>query len=258
MNTIRMCGGLGNQLFQYAFGQAQRNNGIEVVYDVGWYHKPTSPPRPFVLNKFRTNVEIEKKNLSKPYPRKRQEKAFNVNYLKQDGYYFRGYWQTPLYFESIRPQIEREIHVKEEFSTQEFEQLKEKILKENSVSVHIRRGDYLAGNDHIVLPLEYYDKALHIIETLKEDISIYVFSDDIEWCKKNFGNCMFVEMEDYLEFELMYSCKHHIIANSSFSGLAAHLGDSQTVISPKIWYKNAKGQVAVERNGLLLENWILI
>ena len=256
MNIIRMCGGLGNQLFQYAFGQAQKNNGIDVRYDTKWYAAPTTPPRPYILDKFNTNVLIAEKGLT--LPRKKKEGAVNLKHLKEDGYYFRGYWQSPVYFKDIRLQIEKEFHVKEELHTPEFTALKKEILCSNSVSVHIRRGDYMEGNDHLALPLAYYDKALNIIKALKTDVSVYIFSDDIKWCKKNFTDCTFVEMEDYLEFELMYSCKHNITANSSFSGLAAHLGDSQTVIAPKIWYKNTRGQSDVERNGLLLDNWILL
>ena len=101
MNIIRLCGGLGNQLFQYAFGQAQKHNGIEVKYDTSWYLQPRDPARPYLLNKFNTQVITHNRKRSPVYLVKKKEKGFDRRNIILDNLYFLGYWQSPsIFFES--------------------------------------------------------------------------------------------------------------------------------------------------------------
>lgn len=243
MNTIIMKGGLGNQLFQYAFGRAQIFNGIDVVYNLSWYKKLNDPPRPYWLDKF-CIVPIKVDHI--PYRRLKKrnyihERGFNQNLLKKDNCIFNGYWQYYLYYENILPILKKEFQVKKEFYTKEFLNLKEKIVDSDSVSIHVRRGDYInkKGKEFGCLPFRYYYQA--ITKIVKGDL--FVFSDDISWCKKHFkqdyflGEITFVHLEGYLDFELIRLCKYNIIANSSFSWLAAYLNDNpkKIVICPIHW-----------------------
>jgi len=257
MNIIRVCGGLGNQLFQYAFGKTQEANGIEVLYNLAWYARPQIPARPYLLDKF--NIPSIKSIDTRRRPRqaiKKEKTGLNLLFLNYDNCYFVGYWQSPLYFHKILPQLQKEFQLQEKFHTPDFKRLKEKMLVENSVALHVRRGDYLEKEAHLVLPLDYYDRALKIINTLKGKTSVYVFSDDISWCKKNFKNCTFISLDICLDFELMQSCKYHITANSTFSWWAAYLSKSELVITPKIWVKDEKAQLVMDQKQFLLPSWI--
>ena len=126
--------------------------------------------------------------------------------------------------------------------------------KENTVSIHIRRDDYVsndAANKLMgLLPLTYYEKAIKILEDRFHRLSIFVFSDDIDWVKNNLKvperemqKIFFVEgdnHEDYEDMYLMSRCRHHIIANSTFSWWGAWLGEIEdsVIIAPINWFKD--------------------
>lgn len=257
MNIIRVYGGLGNQLFQYAFGQAMRANGIKVGYETAWYEKNYQPPRPYCLDKFNTNVEVSPFSMVN---RTIRETGFDprLTHLKNCNFY--GYWQSPRYFETIKEQISQEIQVKPEFCTDEFSNILIKIANCNSVALHVRRGDYVNKGHHL-LSLDYYLKGIRLIESLTSNAKIFVFSDDLDWCKVQFSDVEFVQLkEDYLEFELMRLCTHNIIANSTFSWWAAYLNPNpnKIVICPGKWMVNDDNQALIEQKGLLLDSWIKI
>jgi hypothetical protein len=252
MNTMRLCGGLGNQLFQYAFGKAMQHTGTTVTYDVDWYERKKDIHRPYLLDKFHTEVSIDS---LKKYKRTFRENGFNLKSLYVDGCNCIGYWQSPLYIQKIASILKIEFCVKEEFYTSQYHQLKDKIQNTNSVSLHVRRGDYLAHKNHLVLPLEYYSWALKMIQSLKGDCEVFVFSDDIPWCKEHLPNFNYVEIDDYLSFELMKFSKYKIIGNSTFSWWAAYLSDSM-VIAPKRWVVKEEDQKLVDKKGLILNDWI--
>lgn len=221
MNVIKLCGGLGNQLFQYAFGRVQKENGIDVKYSREWYSGVScqTPVRKYILDKFCTEVKTGTFRNNKRIVR---ERGFDLGLLKKDGFNFSGYWQYPVYYEMILPILRKEFCVREEFYTRSFLDLKEEIIKkDNSVAIHVRRGDYLNLDDFPVMPLEYYQKAMDIVKG-----DYYIFSDDIEWCKANFEHGNIVHLNEYLDFELMKSCKHQILSRSSFGWWAAHLNSN--------------------------------
>jgi hypothetical protein len=251
MNVIRVYGGLGNQLFQYALGQAQRANGIDVRYDISWYGKPSSADRPYGLGKFNTNVEVS------DFLKQKTLNEVSLNYIddliftRLDNCNFYGYWQHPRYFADILPQLKKEFVVKKEFHTTEYTKLRRKITGCESVSIHIRRGDYIKINGHHLLPLQYYKEALKLVEG-----PLFIFSDDIPWCKEYFKGT-FVEVEDYLSLELMKLCKHNIIANSTFSWWAAYLNENpnKIVISPEQWRLKKEDQMLVSGDILRPTDW---
>lgn len=247
MNVIKVYGGLGNQLFQYAFGQAQEANGIDVCYDISWFDRSQHADRPYRLDKF--CIDVQKGYLIK---RQRTINEVSLNYLndllllKLENCNFLGYWQHPRYFQKIFPQLEKEFCVRSNLYTEEFLDWKDRIEKSESVSVHVRRGDYVTIPNHYLLPMDYYNRALEQFRG-KE---IFVFSDDIDWCQRVFENANFVCLkEDYLEFELMKLCQHNIIANSTFSWWAAVLNDNpdKIVVSPKKWRPTKEGQSVVDK-----------
>jgi hypothetical protein len=252
MNVIKLQGGLGNQFFQYAFGKAQQENGIDVRFDDFWFeHRKTKRhkdkwdlfPRENRLGMFNTTV-----NVHPLHQEVIQDTGVDLDLLKVDNRDFVGYWSDLRYSEHILPILRKEFCLKEEFYTNEFLQLKEQITKAPSVSVHIRRGDYIGRKGFNILPLSYYFKA---IRETKGDL--FIFSDDIAWCKQTFKKdyfsreVTFVELEDYLSFELMRLCSHNIIANSTFSWWAAYLNDNpdKIVITPLGWEIKRKKDVSI-------------
>jgi len=236
MNVIRLMGGLGNQLFQYAFGKAMVHNGIAVKYDISQFARRKH--REYMLGNFNLNIEFS------PYVNARgildtgANPSYNPDYLKKDGYNCFGYWQHLDYFRHLLPEIEKEVWVKEEAYTDEYVRWRDMITNDRSVGVHIRRDDYLTSNTISPLPLSYYLDAIKLI-----DGNLYVFSDDIEWCRQHFNKdyfdreINFINLAYYLDFELMKLCKHNIISNSTFSWWAAILNSNpeKMVVTPNIW-----------------------
>lgn len=239
MNIIEICGGLGNQLFQYALGRAQMENGIRVKYDLSWYkRREKKHPRSYQLDKFHVNVKIGSFTASRNKKFFR-EKGFDLSLLKKDNCNFKGYWQYFAYYADILPILKKEFRVKEEFHTKKFLNLKEKVINNNPTSIHVRRTDYISekGLCFGYLPFRYYFNA--ITEKIKGDL--FIFSDDMQWCKEHFKQdyflqkITFVHLKDYLDFELMRLCNNNIIANSSFSWWPACLNDNpeKIVVVPR-------------------------
>jgi len=221
MNIIKLCGGLGNQIFQYAFGKAQMENGIEVLFDKLWFDssKAKQPLRQYVLDKFKTDLKIIGRRSGKKII---NEKGFDIELLHKDGFYFNGYWQYPEYSKNVLSQLQQELWVRKELYSKEFLELRQEIiLNDNSVAVHVRRGDYLYLDGFPVMNMDYYNMAFEYIYG-----DLYVFSDDMDWCRKNFKNAKFIHLNEYFDFELMRLCKHQIISRSSFSWWAARLNSN--------------------------------
>lgn len=244
MNVVKMRGGIGNQMFQYAFGKMLLKNNKSVAYDISWYNprrtEQSQYPRPFRIPLFKlSEFDIHEFDPANPIIYEKRvgfnPKVFNM--LNENN--FDGYWQYYSYYESILSDLYEEFQLRTDYYTEEFMKMAERIWNCESVAVHVRRGDYLHqrkggyGN----LPMKYYFNA---IQAVKGDL--FFFSDDIPWCKDTFLNAYFpnrqitfVDLEDYLCFELMRFCKHQIIPNSTFSWWAALLNDCQgkIVIRPK-------------------------
>ena len=235
MNIIKLMGGLANQLFQYAFGKAMMVNGREVYFDTSWY-RGSKKDRPYELNKFYTTVNTIKA-FNQRYPIVDEvalKYEVDMNYLTTNNKNFWGYWQHPAYFKHLKPVLADEFRVRKELYTPEFIDMRAEIICNENVSVHVRRGDYVRVNGHYLLTMEYFEKAINL---LRDHGRIYVFSDDLTWCRRNFNGCKFVDMNPYFSFELMRLCKHNIISNSTFSWFAAYLNDNpdKQVITPNRW-----------------------
>jgi len=238
MNVIRLMGGIGNQFFQYAFGRIFRELGKDVAYDLNWFSIKQTYPRPYRLDKFQVNLKYSPFIASYPL-RIGGAENYDPAIFQLDNHNFEGYWQHLRYYNGILPALQGELTLRKEVHTAKYSELAHTILNSESVSVHVRRGDYLKLWP--VMGVKYYANAIQLTEG-----DLYIFSDDMAWCRGSFleknlrRKIIFVDIEDYLAFELMRFCKHKILGNSTFSWWAAFLNDNGTVICPKGWlgFKN--------------------
>ena len=252
MNVIKLYGGLGNQMFQYALGKTMETFGIPVAYEISFFNRHQDPPRPLRINKFRTNLQIS--------PFLQQTMIHETDYYNFDPFIFTmkntnffGYWQHLKYIEQVLPALKAEYRLLPGVHTDEYTNYKEQIISRESVALHVRRGDYVKINGHVVEPMEYYQKAL-----LKVQGQLFVFSDDITWCRENFKDAIFVDIDDYLAFDLFRICKHKILANSTFSLWAAILKDDGIIINPSQWRENLEEQTKLRNSGLIKDTWLTI
>lgn len=178
-----------------------------------------------------------------------------------------GFYHTQKYFQEHKELIIKAFTLKNEFFKTVKEAGKNFLNLQNTVAVHIRRGDYLNNpNAHPNLTIDdYYDPASVIIgDKLKIKANFIIFSDDINWCKNEIKhpNCFFSEgNSDIVDLFLMAQCKHHIIANSSFSWWAAWLAKNMfktdgITIAPKLWFGSALSHY--NTNDIYLPEWIKI
>ena len=284
MKIIKLSGGLGNQMFQYMYGQYLSSKYNEkVYYDITFYKKEYKnlDSRNIELLKFDIDIDIVD---DKEYPFLTYSKVDRIKYLikciscfqrncfnivfesKNNVFirflsnifrntYYVGYWQEYKYLineynfklKKNQPLINTTI--------------KEKILKSNAVSIGIRRGDYVKLGV-IVCDIEYYEKAINIINKEVDAPVYFIFSDDIEWCTENIeiaNEHFFVEANQDTPFEnmeLMSLCKHNIISNSTYDwwGAMLNINKQKIVICPKDWMANEKDI----RKGLIPNEWIKI
>ncbi|WP_114327494.1 alpha-1,2-fucosyltransferase [Candidatus Colwellia aromaticivorans] len=290
MKIVRICGGFGNQLFQYAFFLAIKEKFNETVkldaFDMESYalHNGFELERIFKLNADYCTMAEKKqyqgtKNIfTKLTKEVRKHIPFiNTSYIKEKKHhhftfqpenfgtvdtdiYYRGPWQSPLYFDDVE-HVLREHLVFPEFSDAKSIALCEDIQGQETVAIHIRRGDYLKHKAlGGICDLPYYENAIEKIETLVDNPLYVVFSDDIEWCKENIKvkNARFVDWnsgeQSFQDMHLMSLCKHNIIANSSFSWWGAWLNANlnKIVIAPNKWIHYT------DASGILPEQWLQV
>ncbi len=179
--------------------------------------------------------------------------------------YMIGYFQSWKYFHNIRQVLIKEIELKKPFLN--LKNLLEKIVNCEAVSIHVRRGDYYSDPNNRrlfeVFDLCYFQNAINLIKKKIVSPIFFIFSDDIEWVKKNLKISEQIEFIENCNIDnpaedliLMSKCKHNIISNSSFSWWSAYLNQNpdKIIIAPKKWL------TANEYNtkDLLLPEWIKI
>lgn len=292
MIITKLKGGMGNQMFQYALGRALSvKYGVPLGLDISFLLDRTPRTnftfRGYDLDVFNLNAEIVpqskvpfiyrnfkgKFGLYTDYFKRKflklrgVEKSFNFDstiFNIGDNAYLDGYWQSYKYFSDIEDIIRKEFTLKNELPLN-IQNLMEVIKKENSLCVHMRRGDYVGNSNHEIVGKEYYDKGIEKIKSLAKIDKIYVFSDDIKWCEENMKfefPVMFVG-EEYAgkkaegHLVLMSACHHFIIPNSSFAWWASWLSSSYSdkiVIVPKCWYQDEN----INSDDLIPDEWIRI
>jgi hypothetical protein len=291
MVIVKLFGGLGNQLFQYCFGQYLANQlNTDVKYDVQC-DKKSKNFTPRLLGLLSFNIEIEtvynvdirkmkwfSTGLFERIERKIVQKFPEINkyyFVELDQHnvilsenltnncYYDGYWQSYKYLQIIEDKLRTEIIIKEIDNKAQLELIRE-IGNCQSVSLHVRRGDYISikVNTKVfnLCSLEYYEDAIAYLLCKYKNSIFFVFSDDIEWANNNFkgDNFRFVTgNEPAMDMYLMSLCKHNIIANSTFSWWGAWLNTNvdKTVIAPKSWYNpNSKFKTKT----LIPDTWVRI
>ena len=173
MNVVRLMDGLGNQMYQYAFGQALAFMESEVCYDVSWFTKGAR--RTYGLDKFNANIKLHTFQEDKPT----LSPGRFPDIERIDDTNFTGFWQERKYYVHILSDLRKQLLVKKEFYTPEFIALRKKISSSNSVSIHVRRGDIAKVMPYCILPMEYYTEALDRLRAVRKVDHVYIFSDDI-------------------------------------------------------------------------------
>ncbi len=256
---IPITGGLGNQLFQYAYGRKlEIIDNKDVIFDTSFFtQNKKDTPRPFLLDRFNINPLAK----FSPTPEKQFTKFFKKIISKITGQY--PLFQSEKYFKEIKDIILKEITLKNQLSYESQNVQNSIKLEANSTSIHIRRGDYAknphTNKHHGLIDLDYYYKAVEYIKNKSEYPLFFIFSDDIDWVRVHLKveNCIFIsnpKMSEIEEMYLMSQCKHNIIANSTFSWWGAYLNQNinKIVIAPKQWTSH---KTANELD-ILPENWI--
>lgn len=291
MIIVKLIGGLGNQLFQYALGRHLAEiHGTELKFDITGFEEyklhSYSLSHFNIIENFATKEEVVG---FQKYKRKPGKHWFLYNkfiaerkYIQQRQFHFDprilrtgnniyldGDWQTEKYFKDIERIIRKEITVKTPISGKDKE-VALAIAATTSVMMHIRRGDYVSdpvSNEYFgTQGLDYYKKAIAVIAEKVRDPHVFVFSDDHAWVKENIKlgvPTTYVDHngadKNYEDLRLMSLCKHHIIANSSFSWWGAWLSQNpdKIVIGPKRWFNNPKKKTTSTED-VLPREWVRI
>ena len=279
MIITKLKGGLGNQLFQYAAGRAVAlHHKVPLKLDLTIL-KTDKLHNGYRLDQFAIQADIATDNeivklkggnnvlisalrkaglvKKKSYFKEKRSSYFDRGIFKNNFVYLNGYWQNELYFSNIRELLLEELSPISSMNDLGCAYL-EQIKKTNSVSLHVRRRDYLTLENIGVLDVDYYMKAVEYIRKNLEEPTFYIFSDDLDWCKKSLGfldGCIYVDrtQTEIDDLKLMSFCQHNIIANSSFSWWGAWLNQNlkKTVIAPKGWLLNDPGS-----SNVILPDWV--
>lgn len=275
---LKVSGGLGNQLFQYAAGRTLASrNSARLVLDVSFYDKGRH--RTFELDQFPIQADIKHRPSGMTWMARtnqllqsivRREPIYREPHFQFDPHFENvrppitliGYFQTYRYFEKNEQQIREELRVPEP-SDVETLRLRRQLSDQNYAVLHIRRGDYVssakASRIYAQCPLDYYQAAM---ERLPASNPVLVLSDDLQWAREHLsavrplvfpeGN---LDRPGLADLWLMAKAKHHIIANSSFSWWGAWLaGKDGLKIAPRKWFHDS----SVNDQDLIPENWIRI
>ena len=291
MKIVNILGGLGNQMFQYAFALAlsKRWPNEPVRIDTSGFngyplHNGYELKRIFNVSLPKTSI---KEQMSVFYPllnyrmwqigtrilpkrktiiKEAEDMKFDPNVLNSEkSSYYLGYWQTEKYFSDIREIVLDAFSFPPFLPESKNQILSMEIIDKITVSIHVRRGDYLKiGNACGICTIDYYKKAISSIFKRIKPNTFLIFSDDIDWCKVNLSESLgaiqtiYVDWnngsESYRDMQLMSLCNHNIIANSSFSWWGAWLNNhtDKIVITPDKWMKNG-GWVDI-----IPADWIII
>ena len=268
MVITHIMGGLGNQLFQYALGRClahKHNTKLKLdappTKDNSTKHHAYYRLAEFnVQENFATAEEIQ--TLQRVEESPVMEGIFVPDFLNTpDNIFLYGFWQNEKYFIEIRDILLSELTLKNPLGKNSAN-WKEKILSANcAVSLHVRHGDYVTYHASSVLgvvPKSYYSTCLNELRKDFSDITVFVFSDDLKWCKKNLKFDVpteFVEgcETDAEEMYLMSICKHNIIPNSTFSWWGAWLNQNpdKRVFAPQPWVLLR----SPDKKAFIPENW---
>jgi len=281
---IEFVGRLGNQFYIYSTALQLKKIGYMIKYDFeyfNWWPKK---------KKFKWFVELDKFNVNLPKATKKEirkliwrtNNRYINSWLKRKKYfspkavwlknrrdyenfpnkvYVIGFDSSYDFIKKNKNELQKAFELKEKYKKR-IKPLLDLIKEKNSVAINVRRGDLIKFKDAHILPIDYYKKAVKIIKEQVENPVFYISSDEISWCKKNFDwleNKTFLERFDAPEnFEICKSCKHAILANSTFSLWVAFLNNNKNkiIIAPKQFYYRYKDKN--KRKNFNPEEWVWI
>lgn len=291
MVIVRIMGGLGNQMFQFAAGYALANKrGVPLFLDTSSYQNYGLHHGFELTRVFGIRMQLAKKDDVKsvigwqghPYAYRplRNKRLSSIRHSRwivephlhfwpdffntPDNCYLDGYWQSEHYFANIQADIKKVLNFAAPLTGQNIEAAE--IIKDtNAVCLHVRRGDYANNPKTLAFlglcSLTYYENAIKHIREHVANPKFFVFSDDIDWCKSALNlpsTSQYISHNvghhSYLDMQLMSLCKHHIISNSTFSWWGAWLSDSSDAIkiAPTPWFS----QPGVSDNSMVPNSWL--
>jgi hypothetical protein len=268
MIVIKLTGGMGNQMFQYACGRALAiKNNVQLKLDLSFYEhnfkKSGATPRKYELGIFGIDRKLSSKEMVLikilktlgsfiPYNSFYKEIIEKNPYLADTPFpigqnlYISGYFQSENYFSEIKEIIKSDFTFSSliHFNSQLYDRI---LLKENSVGVLVRRDDFISSNLDQTVDLNYFKRAFNEIKSKLSNPFFFVFTiGDTDWSKNllKFDDNIeivendTVEMQGFDKMRLMSLCKHNIIANSSFGWWSAWLNENpnKIVIYPEKWH----------------------
>ena len=262
MISVRLQGGLGNQMFQYAAGRALAEaRDVALLLDLSWFNQDfdeKTSPRHYELSCFRLDEDVLKK------PKSIIQKAqlrIATKYCEPHFHYdpsfsklpsntvLEGYFQSEQYFKHIRSRLVEDFSWARLPDGRNVRLLDEISANKSAISLHVRRGDYVSNKNyakfHGVTGLDYYLSAVKYVGERVAKPTFYIFSDEPRWCKNNLKlkhKTIYVShnKDGSEDMRLMKACSHNIIANSSFSWWAAWLNENpdKIVVAPGRWFSH--------------------
>ena len=275
-------GGIGNQMFQYAAGRRLALKHKTILKLDLTFLLDRTPLENFTYRDYALDAFNIQENFFNPTENnicRIEQKLKPMNSINEPHFYFwesmlcapddsylNGYWQSEKYFKDVEDIIRNEFTVKLKADGLN-KKLAEEINTCEAVSLHVRRGDYasnpVTNKYHGLCSLDFYQKALKKITSCTENPHFFIFSDEPEWAQENLNfkhPFKFVTRngaeKSYEDLRLMSMCKHHIIANSSFSWWGAWLSEYQKkiIIAPRRWFNNDN----LSTIDLIPEGWIKV
>lgn len=289
---VKLNGGLCNQIFQYAFARAvSHQNKTDFRLDISafgnYYHYD-----PYGLSPFNIQEKLAKdsdmagfvwirkharffdfiyhklrfKHVLKHWYYLEKGMLYDPEVFSSRASYFEGFWQTEKYFKNISEEIRKEITLKSPLSPHSIK-MQSLIENSNAISLHVRRYQHENLKPwHGFCTPEYYLEAIKIIAQKTTAPHFFIFTDDYEWLETNLIDKLrstgypFTSIgknPNYEDLMLMAKCRHHILANSSFSWWGAWLNPrrDKIVIAPKQWFAHAPKN---NTRDLLPDGWLKI
>jgi hypothetical protein len=241
-SNLGSLGRLGNQMFQYA-----ALKGIAAHHQIEY-----SFPSNILLNQCfqipHKKLEIKQPQINERFYEFDPELFF---YTEGDLY---GFFQSEKYFSHIESEIRKDFTFYD-IIYKNCSHYRKHILSEETVALHIRRGDYVTDPNFVLLDLDYYNQALEYFPNNE----IIIVSDDIKWCKQKFNGNRFrfsFSNNQFIDLCLMSLCNYHIISNSSFSWWGSWLAKSKKTIAPQKWFTGEYSHWNTK--DLYLPDWIII
>lgn len=283
MIVVKLTGGLGNQMFQYAFGRyLATKHHTSLKLDTSYFDE--FKLRNYELDVFAFQKElILKKDIEKHFNPttlfgKIRRKIGNYKIISENKFEYDpsiienstanchviGYWQSEKYFTEVAHEI-RQAFTFQAPDNELNEELIREIKNSNAVSIHVRRGDFVTdpktNQVHGCCSIEYFERAISYVEKKLDYPVFYIFSDDINWVRNNLSILsphFFIDhnKRDYDDMRLMSVCSHNIISNSSFSWWAAWLNPNKNkiVVAPQKWFNDSQK----DTRDLIPESWVKI